>query len=409
MTRVCEVVGCPAGNYRKKSETYQFFRIPKSASTRKRWLENINRENFNPPVDKDYCVCDRHFAESDFIPPDHRHKRRRLKPHAVPRFHMRPPKEPEPPLDKRSRHIRAKQRLEEKRYEPEISTNVQDFNHFNGYLPYSRMRRLSFPTAKNAKSFSIELDEVPEKCLKSRIIVNATKNVTKLPGGIIKTKVEYVHKGKYNQWNVEPERLIVQETIVNGTKTCLAWRLEATPKAMGPKSLLTGESNIVLNTMVPNLMAASPKMSTILVPKQDIAKHAISQHNMAWSQSLFSGHPTTSQLLSIRKVPEPTIFVNGDNVDPFQRVDIKEEVIEDPLGLSQPGPSTTSIKVETLDEADIGTANVVIESPIGDSSENPLSIKEELEVGAIVNNCNSEFIDSSIVKEEPTEIAFETQ
>ena len=116
---VCEVVGCPNGNtYRKNKEKAQYFRFPKHGSnTLKRWIENINRVAFKPEIDKDYYVCERHFAELDFIPPDKKHKKRRIKPWAVPKFHMRPPKEPEIVGDKRTRHVRASKKLE--RFEPE--------------------------------------------------------------------------------------------------------------------------------------------------------------------------------------------------------------------------------------------------------------------------------------------------
>ena len=60
----CVVNGCKEGNHGRKIE-FQTFPLPKSdLKLRKKWIDEINRENWVP---SDHSrVCSKHFDESAF-------------------------------------------------------------------------------------------------------------------------------------------------------------------------------------------------------------------------------------------------------------------------------------------------------------------------------------------------------
>ena len=59
----CVVVGCNNNTFKKnRDKDVSFFRIPKDGSLKRRWVQNIKREN----LPKDPKICHLHFEESCF-------------------------------------------------------------------------------------------------------------------------------------------------------------------------------------------------------------------------------------------------------------------------------------------------------------------------------------------------------
>ena len=59
----CVVVGCNNNTFKKnRDKDVSFFRIPKDGSLKRRWVQNIKREN----LPKDPKICHLHFEESYF-------------------------------------------------------------------------------------------------------------------------------------------------------------------------------------------------------------------------------------------------------------------------------------------------------------------------------------------------------
>ena len=59
----CVAVGCSSNSFTKKRvKGLRFFQIPKNESLKKRWLQNIKRDN----LPKNPSVCELHFEENCF-------------------------------------------------------------------------------------------------------------------------------------------------------------------------------------------------------------------------------------------------------------------------------------------------------------------------------------------------------
>ena len=96
----CAVINCSVG------KTLHGFPDPGKKALRKKWLEQINRENYT--ITKDPKVCEKHFEDTAFIPAAENkdsqgraRKRRHLKENAYPTLFLRPPPEPNPTTRKR--------------------------------------------------------------------------------------------------------------------------------------------------------------------------------------------------------------------------------------------------------------------------------------------------------------------
>ena len=121
----CEVVGCRT-NSKKEFYLYMF---PKGKRLRQKWLERLNRANFNPPLSKYVTVCARHFKPEDFEPDEKNidgkgevRDKPKLKRFAAPSLHLKPEPEPEKELDKKTRHQRAKRT---EFFSPQHSTKIK--------------------------------------------------------------------------------------------------------------------------------------------------------------------------------------------------------------------------------------------------------------------------------------------
>jgi len=63
MVRSCSAFGCK--NKWEANSQITFYRIPKDAELRKKWLVNIKREG-KLPKDENFLICSAHFEEDCF-------------------------------------------------------------------------------------------------------------------------------------------------------------------------------------------------------------------------------------------------------------------------------------------------------------------------------------------------------
>ena len=86
----CSLLGC-SGRSGK--------RFPEDPELREKWLEKINRTDFEPTPNA--LVCYKHFRTSDFVPDTEnkdksgrKRKKKRLKPTAIPSYFLSPTEDP---------------------------------------------------------------------------------------------------------------------------------------------------------------------------------------------------------------------------------------------------------------------------------------------------------------------------
>ena len=84
----CVVLGCHSGSGREEKK-YQLETFPKSEEFKQKWIEKINRKDFEPSFNS--RICFKHFRKSDFISCDDNkdkqgrlRKLKKLKPTAIP-------------------------------------------------------------------------------------------------------------------------------------------------------------------------------------------------------------------------------------------------------------------------------------------------------------------------------------
>ena len=63
----CVVLGCHSGSGREEKK-YQLESFPKSEEFKQKWIEKINRKDFEPSFNS--RICFKHFRRSDFLPCD---------------------------------------------------------------------------------------------------------------------------------------------------------------------------------------------------------------------------------------------------------------------------------------------------------------------------------------------------
>ena len=90
----CAVPGC--NNASGEGDKVSTFALPKAPVQKKEWIERLNREGVTPEKSR---VCEIHFAQECFVPPEENKgargkvlKRKALKPGAMPSLFLRPPK-----------------------------------------------------------------------------------------------------------------------------------------------------------------------------------------------------------------------------------------------------------------------------------------------------------------------------
>ena len=217
------VLDCPSGTTDCK-EKREFFAIPKSVDSKQRqnrWLERINRYDLTP--DEDYFLCDRHFTDSDFEPPTGATKQRSLNVFAVPKYHMKPGEDTDipVPLDRNTRHKRAREKQEAKRFSPSKKKRELPPSWYN----YSKLALLPWNcqlNPENARVLDISLNEIPKWCLGRRRIT-CTNKIKTWNG---KIQVEMYHIVRTGRESVK-EKLIVQKADL--PDNCLVWRQEVQP------------------------------------------------------------------------------------------------------------------------------------------------------------------------------------
>ena len=85
----CVVIGCNTGSGRGEDEKWQTEKLPKCEELKQKWLNQINRKDYEPTSNT--RICFKHFHEEDFVPIAHNRdkrgrirKRRALRPGSIP-------------------------------------------------------------------------------------------------------------------------------------------------------------------------------------------------------------------------------------------------------------------------------------------------------------------------------------
>ena len=65
----CVVIGCNTGSGRGEDEKWQTEKLPKCEELKQKWLNQINRKDYEPTSNT--RICFKHFHEEDFVPIAH--------------------------------------------------------------------------------------------------------------------------------------------------------------------------------------------------------------------------------------------------------------------------------------------------------------------------------------------------